>query len=318
MSDDNLENVEDETWSEDHRSGVVAVVGKPNVGKSTLINAILGQKIAIVTPKPQTTRRKQLGIYTETRGQILFTDTPGLHKPQHKLGEYMVRVAEGALTDADVILLLLDVSTKPEAEDLHIAETVAKLRGNTPVILALNKADKLSPAAMDVSIAAHKLLVDHENAHLVSALKGTGVKELVDDLMAHMPLGPRYFPADQVSEVSMRFIAAETIREKAMLHTEHEIPHAVAVEIESYEERPDENRDYISAIIYVERDSQKGILVGKGGAMIKRIGTEARNELEAAVGHSVRLDLRVKVLENWRSDEKLMQRLGYRSQKEKD
>ncbi len=317
MNDNDLDSVFSDEWGADHRSGVVAVVGRPNVGKSTLINRILGQKIAIVTPKPQTTRRNQLGIYTEPRGQILFTDTPGLHKPVHRLGEFMVRDAERALRENDAILLLLDVSQKPDAEDREIAEHVARLKGQAPVILVLNKADALSAANRDRNITAHTALIPHDAAHLVSALHGAGVNELIDDLMARMPLGPRYYPADQVSEVNMRSIAAEVIREKTMLHTTDEIPHAVAVEVDSYQERDDDQHS-ISAIIYVERDSQKGIVIGKGGAMIRQIGTEARADLEAMTGAKVYIDLRVKVLPNWRSDERLMKRFGFRTGKEKD
>lgn len=299
----------------DHRSGVVAVVGRPNVGKSTLINRLLKQKIAIVSPKPQTTRRRQLGIYTDERGQILFVDTPGLHAPQHKLGEYMVKMAESAFRDADVILLLLDVSQQPERADQYIAETVARLRGDTPVLLALNKADLLTPDNREANIAAHTALIPHEQVFTISALSGDGVAALLDDIIGRLPTGPLYYPPDEVSDVNMRFIAAEVVREKIMLLTEQEIPYSVAVEVESYKERSDD-MTYISALIYVERDSQKGIVIGKGGEMIKKISTRARTELEGMLGTKVFLDLRVKVLKNWRSDEKLMQRLGYRMRDE--
>ncbi|MFN8447219.1 MAG: GTPase Era [Anaerolineae bacterium] len=300
---------------DDHRSGVVAVVGRPNVGKSTLINRLLQQKIAIVSPKPQTTRRRQLGIFTDERGQVLFVDTPGLHAPQHKLGEYMVKMAESAFRDADVILLLLDVSQPPERADQYISETVARLRGKTPVLLALNKADLLVPDTRDANIAAHTALIPHDGAFTISALNGDGVDGLLNDIMDRLPVGPLYYPPDEVSDVNMRFIAAEVVREKIMLLTEQEIPYSVAVEVESYKERSD-NMTYISALIYVERDSQKGIVIGKGGEMIKKISTQARAELENMLGTKVFLDLRVKVLKNWRSDEKLMQRLGYRLQDE--
>jgi GTP-binding protein Era len=306
-----LDTVFEDRLPENHRSGVIAVVGRPNVGKSTLINRIIGQKIAAVSPKPQTTRRRQLGIYTTDKAQILFVDTPGLHAPQHKLGEYMVRNAEGAFRDADLILLLLDVSHPPEAGDRHLAETVARLRGDTPVILALNKVDQLSARHRDPNIAAHTALIPHEKVFLISALQGVGVDEMMDDLIDRLPQGPRYFPMDQLSEVNMRFIAAEIVREKVMLHTEQEVPHSVAVVVDSYRERSD-TLSYISATIYVERESQKGIIIGKGGEMIKTIGSEARTDLEEMLGSEVFLELHVKVLKNWRSDEKLMQRLGYR------
>ena len=305
----------EENLPEDYRSGVVAVVGRPNVGKSTLINRILRQKIAIVSPKPQTTRRRQLGIFTNDRAQILFIDTPGLHAPQHKLGEYMVKTAEAAFRDADVILLLLDVSMRPERGDELLAQTVERLRGSTPVFLALNKADLLTPQNHDPNIAAHEALIPHQKLFITSAFTGDGVDPLVHALIEQLPLGPRYYPADDLSDVNMRFIAAEVIREKIMLLTEQEIPYSVAVEVESYKERSDE-LTYISALIYVERDSQKGIVIGKGGAMIKRISTDARTELTKIIGTKVFLDLRVKVLKNWRSDEKLMQRLGYRMKDE--
>jgi GTP-binding protein Era len=310
-----LDTVFDDSWPEDHRSGVVAVVGRPNVGKSTLINRILRQKIAIVTPKPQTTRRQQLGIYTEERGQILFTDTPGLHRPHHKLGEYMVLAAEEALKDADLILWVLDVSVEPQEGDRHIAETVSRLRGETPVFLALNKADLLDSAHRQPHVDAYAALIPHEQAALVSALEGSGVDELVNDILQRLPLGPRYFPADQVSEVNQRFVAAEVIREKIILNTEEEIPYSVAVEVDEFKERS-ERLSYINAIIYVERDTQKGIIIGKSGEMIKRIGTQARAELADMLGTQVYLDLHVKVLKNWRSDEALMRRLGYRLPKE--
>ncbi len=304
-----MSSIFEDELPEDHRSGVVAVVGRPNVGKSTLINAILDQKIAIVTHKPQTTRRQQLGIYTDDSGQILFVDTPGLHEPHHKLGEYMVKVAEDAIKDADMILWVMDASAPPNKKDEHIADILKQMKGDTPLILALNKADLLdSPGTLP---EAHPQIIDHDLAETVSGAEKIKIKHLVKQLMERLPQGPRYYPADQVSEVSMRFIVAEMIREKIILNTEQEIPHSVAVEVDDYKDRT-EQLTYISAIIYVERESQKGIIIGKGGDMIKNLGMQSRKEIARMLGHKVFLDLRVKVLKNWRSDEELMRRLGYR------
>lgn len=294
-------------WSDDHRSGVIAVAGRPNVGKSTLINQILGQKIAITTPKPQTTRRNQLGILTIPEAQALLVDTPGLHDPHTKLGELMKSVAEAAIRDADVVIFIVDASAPLQDQDRAIAERVRHLAGSTPVVLVLNKIDRIR---QDADLDAHRNLVDYESAHNISALTGDGVARLSQHVIGLLPVGPRYYPPDQVSDVSMRFIAAEIVREQIMMHTEKEIPHAVAVEIESY--REEETRTVISAMIYVERDSQKGIVIGKGGQMIKRIGTEARKVLIEQLEQAVHLELRVKVLKNWRSNEEFMRRVGYR------
>lgn len=295
-----------DTLPEDHRSGVVAVIGKPNVGKSTLINAILGQKIAITTPKPQTTRQNQLGIYTTENEQILFVDTPGLHKPHNDLGEFMTSAATDALRDADVNLWILDVSEPPSRADQIIAETLGTIAASTPVVLVLNKID----AAKSSDYSAYTALIDHAAEFPVSALNGDGVQELLAAVVDMLPHGPRYYPADQVSDQNLRFIAAEVVREKIMLNTEQEIPHSVAVNITAY--REEDHQHAIEATIYVERDSQKAIIIGKGGSMIKKIGTQARHELMKLFDTTVHLDLHVKVLKNWRSDENLMKRVGYR------
>lgn len=310
MSD--LDSLFNEDWPEDHRSGVVAVVGRPNVGKSTFINAVLKQKIAIVTPKPQTTRKRQLGIYTEEHGQILFIDTPGIHQPHHKLGEYMVDAAMSALQETDVILWLVDVTQPPHPEDRQIAAAL-KRAGDAKIVIVFNKCDLTYDPAQ---IEAYRALVLHHTSVTISALNAEGIAALVQLVMTLLPLGPRYYPPEQVSEVNMRFITAEVIREKIILNTEQEIPYSVAISIESF--REGEDRTEISAIIYVERDSQKGILIGKGGQMIKKIGTEARMELVGLLETAVHLDLRVKVLKNWRSDEDLMRRMGYRIRRDDD
>jgi GTPase len=302
-----MDDIFHEDWPENHRSGIVAVVGRPNVGKSTLINRILGQKIAIVTDKPQTTRKQQLGIYTRTDAQILFVDTPGIHKPHNRLGEYMMVTADDAIRDADVILWVLDASTPPQAGEEYIVEHLQK-RGNTPIILALNKADLVTDEA---TYSDHLSLIDHHKAMPISALHGDGVDTLLQTITALIPLGPRYYPADQVSEVNMRFIASEVIREAVIENTEQEIPYSVAIEIQEYKERS-EDMTYISATVYVERDSQKGIIVGKKGAMIKKIGTHARQELAKLIGTKVYLELHAKVLKDWRSNEGFMKRIGYR------
>lgn len=300
-----------EDWPEDHRSGVIAVVGRPNAGKSTLINRILGQKIAIVTAKPQTTRQRQLGIYTTDDMQALLMDTPGLHKSHNQLGEFMNDAAEFAIKDADVILWVIDASTPPGGGETHIAATLNRLGGRTPIVLALNKSDLIGA---EPDLSQHQTLIKHETAVTISALHGDSVNTLMDALKEHLPLGPRYYPQDQVSEVNMRFIAGEIVREAVIELTEQEIPYSVAVEVTDYKERSDE-LTFISANIYVERDSQKGIIVGKKGAKIKQIGTRAREELSQAIGKRVYLDLHAKVLKDWRSNERFMRRVGYRMPK---
>lgn len=309
---DALDATPEHLQPDDYRSGVVAVVGRPNVGKSTLINAILGQKIAAVSPKPQTTRKTQFGIYTTDAVQILFVDTPGIHLPRHKLGEYMVQVATQALKDADVILWVIDTTEAPGKGEQAIAEMIASVQ--TPVMLVLNKVDTLAP---DADLSAHLALTPHVEAHRISALTGEGVAALVESLAARMPPGPQYYPEDQVTEVNLRAIASEVVREKVMSNTEEEIPHATAVEVTEYRERSD-GTHYISATIYVERLSQKGIIIGQKGQMIKKIGTEARQDLIAIVNGPVYLDLHVSVLKNWRSDPRAMQRFGYRVQRDKE
>ncbi len=292
-------------------SGFAAVIGKPNVGKSTLMNRILGEKIAIVSPKPQTTRLRQFGIYTQDNVQVVFVDTPGIHQPRHKLGEFMVNVAIEALRDADAILFVVDLSEPPDEEDRRVADLLHEAQTDVPVILALNKIDRMSPDQIASRLEAYRALVPNADWTTLSAVKGDGVDDVLQRVIDKLPAGPQFFPEDQLSDTAMRDIVAEIIREKVLLNTEQEVPHAVAVEVQEFKER---NADltYISATIYVERDSQKGILIGKGGAMLKKISSEARVDMEALVGTKVFLELWVKVLKNWRRDDALLQRLGYR------
>ncbi|HIC93231.1 MAG TPA: GTPase Era [Anaerolineae bacterium] len=292
-----------------HRSGFVAVIGKPNVGKSTLMNVYLGQKVAIVSEKPQTTRWRIRGILTRPDAQIIFVDTPGIHQPKHKLGEFMVETATRAIPDADVILFVVDVSEMPTAEDEQIARLIEE-HGRAPVILALNKADLLPPERVIPHTDAYFKLVKHEDWMLVSATRGDNLDKLLDMIVAHLPEGPRYYPEDQITDQPVRTIAAELVREQVLHFTHQEVPHAVAVVVEDFKERGP-NLTYISATIYVEKDSQKGIVIGKEGRMLKRIGQAARREIEALLGTKVYLDLWVKVRKKWRKKEEELRRLGY-------
>ena len=300
----------------DHRSGFVAVVGKPNAGKSTLMNAYLGQKIAIVSPKPQTTRNRLLGILTMERergdiadAQIIFVDTPGIHQPLHKLGAYMVETAVRAIPDADVVLFLVDVSRLPGDEDLQIAE-ILRQQCRTPVILVLNKGDLLPPEAATEHVEAYQALGEFDDWFLISALQGDKLDELLGETIKQLPLGPRYYPEEQVTDQQLRFMAAELVREQVIRHLRQEIPYSVAVIVQEFKERS-ENMTYISANIFVERDTQKAIILGRQGDMIKRIGQDARREIEKLLGTRVYLELWVKVRQKWRRNEQDLRRLGY-------
>jgi GTP-binding protein Era len=299
----------DDELPPDHRSGFVAVIGKPNVGKSTLINAWLGEKIAIVSPKPQTTRHRLRGILTRPDAQIIFVDTPGIHQPRHKLGEFMVETATKSIPDADVVLFLVDVSEMPTAEDEQIAQLIEE-QSRSPVVLALNKADLLPPDKVQPHSTAYFELVKHDEWMMVSATRGDNRDKLLDMVVARLPQGPRYYPADQLTDQNMRFIVAELIREQALRFVHQEVPHAVAVVVEEWKQRR-EHLTYIGATVYVEKDSQKGILIGAGGKMLKRIGRAAREEIERLVGNRVYLELSVKVRKKWRKDEDELRRLGY-------
>jgi GTP-binding protein Era len=300
----------------DHRSGFVAVVGKPNAGKSTLMNAYLGQKIAIVSEKPQTTRNRLLGILTLRRSlgdladaQVIFIDTPGIHRPLHKLGEYLVETAVGAIADADLVLFVVDLSAEPGDEDRQIAALLRKHRG-VPVILAMNKADLLAAEQAARNVEAYRALGRFDEAILISALQRDNLDRLLEEIVDWLPLGPCYYPEEEVTDQQLRFMAAELIREQALRHLRQEVPHALAVVVQDFKERSEE-MTYISANILVERDTQKAIILGQGGAMIKRIGQDARREIEDLLGTRVYLELWVKVKKGWRKDERELRRLGY-------
>lgn len=297
---------------ENYRSGFVAVVGRPNVGKSTLLNRLLEQKVAAVSPRPQTTRRRQLGILSLPAAQIVFIDTPGIHKPVHKLGEWMVQAAVEAVRDADLALWLVDASAKPTSEDRLVAERLAET--GQPVLLALNKIDLVPEEQRSARIEAYVQLAPQSDRFVISAAKGEGCAGLVDALVARLPEGPPFYDPEQVTDLYEREIAVDLIREALLRCLEDEVPHATAVRLEEYKDRG-EDAAYIAATLLVERESHKGIAIGKGGEMLKRIGSLARQEIEAMTGRKVFLELRVKVLENWRNNPTLLKQLGYRPEK---
>ncbi len=292
------------------RSGFVALVGRPNVGKSTLLNTLVGQKVVIVSDKPQTTRNQIRCILNRPDAQVIFLDTPGLHKPKHRLGERMVQVAQNTLSEVDIVAFLVDVADGIGAGDRYIAQMLAG--APTPVLLIANKID-LVPGGMDVESYCRSELPDLNAAEVlpVSALTGRGVDRLVDAIVERLPEGPKFYPEEWVTDQPERFVVAELIREKVLHHTEEEVPHAVAVYVERMEKREGQELVDIDATLYVERDSQRGILIGKGGSMIKRIGTEARREIEAILGSQINLQLWVKVKRDWRDKEGALRELGY-------
>ena len=295
--------------NENFKSGFVALVGRPNVGKSTLMNHLIGQKIAITSEKPQTTRNRIQTVYTDKRGQIIFLDTPGIHKAKNKLGQYMVNVAEGTLNEVDVIMWLVEPTTYIGAGEQHIAELLSKVK--TPVILAINKIDTVKDEEIIAkAIDTYKNVCPFAEIVPVSALRNQNTDKMTELLFQYLPYGPQYYDEDTVTNQPMRQIAAELIREKALRLLQDEIPHGIAVTIEQMKERDNGIFD-IEATIVCERDSHKGIIIGKGGAMLKRIGSQARREIENLMGAKVNLQLWVKVRKEWRDSELYMKNYGY-------
>ncbi|MDD6338912.1 MAG: GTPase Era [Butyrivibrio sp.] len=294
------------------KSGFVALIGRPNVGKSTLMNRLIGQKIAITSNKPQTTRNRIQTVYTDERGQIIFLDTPGIHKAKNKLGEYMVNVANKTLQDVDVILWLVEPTDYIGAGERQI---ITKLKGvKKPVILVINKVDTVAKEDILKFIDAYRREMDFDEIVPVSALKGTNTEDLTETIFKYLTYGPMYYDEDTVTDQPMRQIVAELVREKALRCLSDEIPHGIAVTIEVMKERPDGSMWDIEASIVCERDSHKGIIIGKGGAMLKKIGSAARFEIERLLESKVNLKLWVKVRKEWRDSELMMKNFGYRKE----
>ena len=298
---------------EKHYAGFAALVGRPNVGKSTLMNAMIGEKIAIMSDRPQTTRNKIMGILTADRAQILFLDTPGIHKPLHKLGEYMNKTATGTLDQVDVVLFVVDAAEKKGPGEKFILERLRTIK--TPVILVINKIDKLAePGQLLKIISGYTDEMKFKAVVPVSALEKDGMTDLRDEIIRYLPEGPNFYAEDELTDQPMRAIAGEMIREKVLKNTHDEVPHAIAVEINEFKDRANGNV-FIRATIFVERESQKGIVIGARGSLLKKIGQEARRDIEGLTGTDVYLDLWVKVRADWRNKAKALKELGYREDK---
>jgi GTP-binding protein Era len=296
----------------DYKSGFVAVMGRPNVGKSTLVNQLLGTKIAATSPWPQTTRKTQMGILTLEHAQIVFVDTPGFHNPIHKLGEKMNQEALKVLEESDIILFLVDVSQRPHEEDQLLAGSLSSMRRSVPVIIAFNKSDLESNDLNEKHSALYQGLVPQSEMIMISSTLGDNLDQLVNKLITLLPEGPPFFPEDQVTDLYEREIAADLIRESVLFNLRAEVPHSIAVRIDEFKDR-DESTTYIAATLFVERDSQKGIVIGQGGEKLKKIGIDARLKIEELLERKVYLRLRVKVRKNWRNDEAALRLFGYKA-----
>lgn len=302
----------DEVLPEGHQSGFVAVIGRPNVGKSTLVNALIGHKVAIVSPKPQTTRKRITGILTGEGYQMIFVDTPGIHtKPGHKLNELMIEQAVASIPNADVVLFVVDVSAGPREEDAHIAQLLTAQAEKRPIILVHNKMDQLDMEKAEARIESYwALLPGYADSIPTSALKGTNLDLLREHILKFLPEGPRYYPGDQITDQTEHQIVAELIREAMLRFTHQEVPHAAAVFVEDYHER-ENGVLYVSATIWVERETQKPIVIGKQGRRLKQIGSAARVELERFIEGKVYLELWVKVQPQWRDRDGRLRELGF-------
>lgn len=291
------------------KSGFVAIVGRPNVGKSTFMNYVLGQKIAIMSDKAQTTRNKIQGVYTKDNAQIVFLDTPGIHKPKHELGEFMVKSAYSALKEVDAVLFMVNVSEKRGPGDDFIIE---KLKGiKTPIFLVLNKIDLVTPEVLLERVESYKDALDFAGVFPISVLQGNNVNELMEALIEALPEGPQYYPADQITDHPEYFVVSELIREKILQLTQEEIPHSVAVTVDKMQ-KDEFDKVHVYANIIVERKSQKGIIIGKGGRLLKEIGTRARRDIQQLLGNKVYLELWVKVEKDWRKHKSNLQEYGYK------
>ena len=291
------------------KSGFATLIGRPNVGKSTLMNHLIGQKIAITSNKPQTTRNRIQTVYTCPEGQIIFLDTPGIHKAKNKLGEYMVTVAERTFSEVDVILWLVEPSTFIGKGEQHIAEQLKQT--NTPVILVMNKIDTVSIQEVPRFLDAYRKIYDFAEMIPVSALKGKNLQTVIDAILKYLPYGPQFYDEDTVTDQPQRQIVAELIREKALRCLDEEIPHGIAVAIDRMKERPDGQIMDIEATIICERDSHKGIVIGKGGSILRKIGSQARREIEDMLEMKVNLQLWVKVKKDWRDSDFMIKNFGY-------
>ena len=305
--------IEDKYMEKGFKSGFVALIGRPNVGKSTLMNQIIGQKIAITSKKPQTTRNKIQTVYTCDEGQIVFLDTPGIHKAKNKLGEYMVSVAEKTLKEVDLIMWLVEPDTFIGAGEQHIAEQLKGIQ--VPVILVINKTDTVKQDEVLSFIDAYRKILDFDEIIPASALRGKNVDTIVEQIFKYLPEGPMYYDEDTVTDQPMRQIVAELIREKALHALDEEIPHGIAVTIERMKKRRHKDIYDIEATIVCERDSNKGIIIGKQGSMLKKIGTNASYEIEQQLDTKVNLQIWVKVRKDWRDSELLMKNYGYKEDK---
>ena len=291
------------------KSGFVAIVGRPNVGKSTFMNYVLGQKIAIMSDKAQTTRNKIQGVYTKDNAQIVFLDTPGIHKPKHELGEFMVKSAYSALKEVDAVLFMVNVSEKRGPGDDFIIE---KLKGiKIPIFLVLNKIDLVTPEVLLERVESYKDALDFAGVFPISVLQGNNVNELMEALINSLPEGPQYYPADQITDHPEYFVVSELIREKILQLTQEEIPHSVAVTVDKMQ-KDEFDKVHVYANIIVERKSQKGIIIGKGGRLLKEIGTRARRDIQQLLGNKVYLELWVKVEKDWRKRKSNLQEYGYK------